>query len=251
MTPASAIASGYMPLVAGVLNTDAGILSSVASGATAFRSVAGALWCPGAGTTTGCLTNDGTTTSLNTLTSTIASGSNAFNMATGARLGLITGGADYISCDGTTCTLTGAKLSVISDDITTGGSLLAISANQSVAFGTGGLKHVANIVLSALAPTISSGFCSGAAFLTHNKGYGFRLDVGTSCAASTGVIGLAATADTGWICNAMNITSPATYVVQQTTTSTTAVTFTQYNRTTGIAANWVDSEDILVSCIAY
>ncbi len=291
MTPASASTSGYMNNVGGYLTVDAGILlyggAVLIPGGIGVGGVAGrgGIKFPGAtnqsicfeptcngelrytstgpqlivdtAVTSGLQANKLTALTLGvatsgTISSTVASGSMATSILTGARMGLITGDGDYLSCDGTTCTWIGTKLS-FPDDVTVNGSVIVSGSNQGIDVGTRGVRQGSNPLISPTPPTISSGFCTGVAFLTGQKGYGFRLDVGSSACAgiSTGVINAGITANNGWICHASNITSPDTYTVEQTTISTTQFTLKQYDRATGAAADWVAGEDILVSCIAY
>ena len=59
------------------------------------------------------------------------------------------------------------------------------------------------------------------------------------------------TATTGWVCHFANVTAPASNVPSQTGGTTTTVTLTNYSRTTGLAANWTDSNVIRAMCTAY
>lgn len=75
----------------------------------------------------------------------------------------------------------------------------------------------------------------------------FQIDVGTSC---TGVSTLAVTMPAmtnGYQCTARNLTT-ATAAPEQSAGTTTSVTFTNYVRTTGLAGDWVDGDDVRISC---
>lgn len=76
-----------------------------------------------------------------------------------------------------------------------------------------------------------------------------QFDVGTSC---TGVSTLAITlpaATNGWLCDGINLTTNTVYVTQTGAGTTTSVTLTNYARTTGLAADFVDGADIRIKCI--
>lgn len=106
------------------------------------------------------------------------------------------------------------------------------------------------LVVSATAPTVSSGFGTGASITANNGTAAFRVGVGTT-SATTGVIGLP-TASTGWNCYATDITtnSATVFVTKQTASSTTSATLGNFN-TSAAAAAWVDNDVLAVSCFAY
>lgn len=96
-------------------------------------------------------------------------------------------------------------------------------------------------------PTISSGFGTSPS-ITANKGpASFSVNVGTGGAASTGVIALPLAAH-GWACSSADVTTPATNLTQQTGSSTTTATFTNYVRTTGVAGAWTASDVLQIGC---
>lgn len=100
-----------------------------------------------------------------------------------------------------------------------------------------------------VAPTISSGFGTGAS-VTHSSGTSsFSVNVGTGGVASSGVISMPA-ATNGWACSVSEVTTPATDNTFQTGSSTATVTVTNYARTTGIAAAWTASDILQMSCWA-
>jgi hypothetical protein len=106
-----------------------------------------------------------------------------------------------------------------------------------------------NLVMSTTAPTATT-FCTGPSIAANNGTAAFTINVGTSCAASTGTITMPA-ATTGWVCDFHDVTTPASYKPDQTGGTITTVTLTNYSRTTGVAANWVASSVIRAQCSAY
>jgi hypothetical protein len=106
-----------------------------------------------------------------------------------------------------------------------------------------------NLVMSTTAPTATT-FCTSPSIVANNGTAAFTINVGTSCATSTGTITMPA-ATTGWVCDFHDVTTPASYKPEQTGGTTTTVTLTNYSRTTGVAANWVASSVIRAQCSAY
>lgn len=202
---------------------------------------------------------------------TQAAASNAVQLVTGARLKLGTGTTDYLISNGTTRVDTGADFRVAgvmsfpsTGSIDGGGvGLRALSNATPVGTwdtGTGDYTQaLGDIIMAAngafrlaakfairTAPTISAG--AGAAIVASNGSIGFRVDLGG--AAQTGTITLP-TATTGWVLYGQNITAPASNVIGQTGTTTTSATFTNYARTTGVAANWAANDNATFIAIAY
>jgi hypothetical protein len=107
-----------------------------------------------------------------------------------------------------------------------------------------------HMLISRSAPTISSGFGSGASVTTNNGPAAFLIDVGTSN-TGTGVIGLPP-ATTGWSCDANDITTTNAnqLVTKQTASSTTSATLQNYTDAAATHA-WTDSDVLSVHCFAY
>jgi hypothetical protein len=107
------------------------------------------------------------------------------------------------------------------------------------------------LLCSATAPTISSGFGSGASIVASNGTCAFQINVGTGGVATSGVIGLPA-ATTGWVCQAEDITTESATVARtkQTASATNTATVGNFN-TTPAAAAWVASDKLNVSCKGY
>jgi len=103
---------------------------------------------------------------------------------------------------------------------------------------------------SSVAPTISSGFGTSPSIAANHGTIAFTVNVGTGGSATSGVIGLP-TAANGWICSANDQTTTSTtvFMTKQTASSTTSATIGNFS-TSGVAAAWVASDIINVSCRA-
>lgn len=169
----------------------------------------------------GATLNLATTVSSNvTLVDTIASGSDAFSVATnGARVHFGTGANDYASSNGTTVTFAGP-----------------------IAVGT------TNVLISSTAPTISSGFGGTPSIVASNGTAAFEVNVGTGASASSGVIGLP-TAAHGWVCSCQNLNPTTAALTQMTATSATSCTLSNVVISTGLATAW--SASAILWCTAF
>ncbi len=125
--------------------------------------------------------------------------------------------------------------------------------NGALQDSTGTLKagavSMANMLISATAPTISSGFGTTPSIATNNGTGAFSLNVGTGGTATSGVIGLP-TATNGWNVYCEDITTFSTTVfrTRQTASTTTTATVGNFN-SSAVAAAWVASD--ILSCMAY
>ena len=108
-------------------------------------------------------------------------------------------------------------------------------------------------VMSGTAPAYASGGCltgAGTVVTNENGTAHFTVTNGTGCAASQPIVLTLPAATTGWNCYARNVSNAATSAPAQTgAVSTTSVTITNFNRTTGIAAAWTDSDVVVISCL--
>ena len=104
------------------------------------------------------------------------------------------------------------------------------------------------MAISATAPTISSGFGTGAAVMQSNGTATFLIGVGSGGTATSGVIGLP-TANSGWNCSCQDITTQSSTVfsTKQTGTTTTSCTVANFN-TSGVQAAWASTDQL--SCTA-
>ena len=100
---------------------------------------------------------------------------------------------------------------------------------------------------SGTAPTVSSGFGTGAVIAAHNGTLDFIINVGTT-SATTGVIGLPATS-TGWTVRCEDITTFSTtvFLTRQTASSTTTATIGGFTSAAAAQA-WTNND--LIRCLA-
>lgn len=127
------------------------------------------------------------------------------------------------------------------------GSFTVLQFSTSLAPTSSG--HITD---SSTAPTI--GTCGTSPSVVASNGTAaFELNVGTGGTATTCSFTLP-TAATGWLCDAVDVSSPTTgggYHVKQTSAiSPTSVTLTGYN-TSGTATAWNASDLLLVKCRAF
>lgn len=103
--------------------------------------------------------------------------------------------------------------------------------------------------ISSTPPTIASGGCTSPAITDNNGTESFKVTLGSSCAGvSTFTLTLPAAAHR-WSCNAHDLTTPATYKPDMTAAaSTTTAVITNYNRTTGLAVDFVAAEVLQMDC---
>jgi hypothetical protein len=108
---------------------------------------------------------------------------------------------------------------------------------------------LANVLTSATAPTISSGFGTSPSIVNNNGTATFTINVGTGGTATSGVIGLPA-ATNGWrvTCDDLTTQSASVFITKQTASSTTTATVTQFN-TSGVATAWAASD--ILTCDAW
>lgn len=129
------------------------------------------------------------------------------------------------------------------------GAAPAYSANPRIST----LLLGADLAFSSAAPTISSGFGTGAS-VTAGTAAAFRINVGTGGTATAGVIGLP-TATNGWNCQVEDFTATTANASDRRTMqlSSTTATATVENQTisTGVVLAWSASDILAVSCTAF
>lgn len=195
-------------------------------------------------------------------------GLNAFQInTTGNRLKFSTGvTGDWLSSDGNQILSgsdfgTGASLSVRNS-----APVLTIGSAGSQSFridgltgivylggsnGTGSLT-VNTTLISSAAPSVSSGFGSGASVVNPNGSSGFTVNVGTGGVASTGIIAMNASGLTpthGWIAHCVNLSNNS--VTRMTSSTTTTITIANFSATTGLSAPWSASDIIGIIAMGY
>ena len=111
---------------------------------------------------------------------------------------------------------------------------------------TGGLS-LNQIAISPTQPTVASGFCTSPVLTQYNGTFAFKLNVGTGCAASSGVITMPAAAR-GWTCKFNNVLHNSANDPEMSTFTPTSITITNYARTTGVASNFTDNDQITAQC---
>jgi len=119
---------------------------------------------------------------------------------------------------------------------------------QAALYNNGVLVH------SPTAPTIASGGCttgSTQSISASNGTVAFEVTLGGATCGSTITLTMPAAAH-NWVCDAHNITTPASNVLDMTgAASTTAVVLTNYVRTTGVAGNFTGADHLAVKCLPY
>lgn len=120
----------------------------------------------------------------------------------------------------------------------------AATLNATSAYQVNGV-----LAVSATAPTVS-GFGTSPSVVNANGTAAFTINIGTGGVASTGTITLP-TATTGWWVSCFDVTTPASFVTNQTGGSTTTATVTNYSRTTGLAIAWTASDILRCHAEAY
>lgn len=110
------------------------------------------------------------------------------------------------------------------------------------------------LLVSATAPTIASGGCttgSAQSVSASNGSAAFAITLGGATCGSTIVLTMP-TASNGWVCDAHDITTPASNVIDQTAGgSATSVTLTNFVRTTGVAGSFHGPDVLAVKCTPY
>jgi len=114
----------------------------------------------------------------------------------------------------------------------------------------GAVRPGSNVLISAAAPTVASGFGVSPSIPTNNGTASFTVNVGAGGAAASGTIGLPAAAN-GWNCwcNDLTTQSSAVFVCKQTASSTTTATLANYSAS-GAPAAWAAGDTLAVSCFA-
>lgn len=141
-------------------------------------------------------------------------------------------------------------------DYAVAGFLADNAAGSGLDFSGTGTSKLTNLQLGAgvlafsgTAPTIASGGCTSPAITNHNGTAKFTVTIGTSCTGVKAVTLTLPATTTSWQCDAVDLTTPASFVPVATGTSTTAVVLTNYARTTGLTIDYVASEVLSVKCI--
>jgi len=138
-----------------------------------------------------------------------------------------------------------------------GNSALNTASNQVVLGNSavtsnviyGGLTLNTNLLFSATAPTIASGFGTTPTIVNSNGTAAFSVNVGTGGTASSGILTFPA-ATTNWNCAVVNPMAAAGTFTQQSAHTSTSVTLTNYTIATDVAVAWTASYVIELNCVA-
>lgn len=108
--------------------------------------------------------------------------------------------------------------------------------------------------ISAIAPTVPSGGCTGGAgnVVSFNNGTAaFAITLGSLPCGSTLALAMPNSTN-GWVCDAHDITAPAFNAVDQTAGgSATSVTLTDYVRGSAQVKSFTENDVIVVKCVGY
>src|SRR5208283_4935148 len=111
----------------------------------------------------------------------------------------------------------------------------------------------ARVYIADAAPTISSGFGTGASITANNGTAAFTINVGTGTVTNPGVIGFP-TATTGWAVHCDDVTSATSislFLTKQTATSSTTATITQFTSAASTSTSWTASDVLVCTASAY
>jgi hypothetical protein len=110
-----------------------------------------------------------------------------------------------------------------------------------------------NLLITATAPTISSGFGTSPAVTGNNGTAAFTVNVGSGGTATTGILAMP-TAANGWNCQINDVTAAAAnvaYNTRQTASSINTVTVQNQTTSTSAAVAWGANDILGMSCFAY
>ncbi|MEN2469771.1 hypothetical protein [Burkholderia sp. GS2Y] len=113
-----------------------------------------------------------------------------------------------------------------------------------------GIRLNGSLLISAQAPTISSGFGSGASVVASNGTAAFRISVGAS-PGSGGVLSMPE-APNGWVCDGSDLSqmNSSAFYFRQTAFTKTSVTMAMYN-TSGVQSNLIAGDTVVMKCVAF
>jgi hypothetical protein len=141
-----------------------------------------------------------------------------------------------------------SAMPALSDNTTAPTQAVQINRNGIVNFPFG-IRSSSGTLISSSAPTIGSGFGTGASIVANNGASAFQVNVGTGTITNPGVITMPV-ATNGWACSAVDVTTADTNFTKQTASTTTSVTIKNYNAS-GTATAWPVSDKINMLCMAF
>jgi hypothetical protein len=128
------------------------------------------------------------------------------------------------------------------------GSFGAISASL-LSLSAGCFEFSNHCLFGYSSPSISSGFGTGAS-VSSNGSSTITINVGTGGTASVGAVYMATAAQVAWNCSPVNPLTGVGTLTQETGSTTTVVTFTNFTIATDVAVAWVASTIISFNCVA-
>ncbi|WP_156443567.1 hypothetical protein [Burkholderia sp. MSMB1835] len=113
-----------------------------------------------------------------------------------------------------------------------------------------GIRLNGSLLISAQAPSISSGFGSGASVVASNGTAAFRISVGAS-PGSGGTLGMPE-APNGWVCDGSDLSqmNSSAFYFRQTAFTKTSVSMAMYN-TSGVQSNLIAGDTVVMKCVAF
>lgn len=162
--------------------------------------------------------------------------------------GVSTGSATALAISSVTNTFTGGKTNLIDAGTSTGTYVSGFTSKFRVDT-VGNVFMGAKLVMSNVAPTVSSGFGTSPSIAGANGSVAFSVNVGTGGVATTGVIALP-TAPNGWILNCLNTTTSTSFTQQTGSTASTA-TIGNFVRAGGTALAWATGSVIYITATPF
>ena len=126
------------------------------------------------------------------------------------------------------------------------GGVVLVAASDVLGLDTGASVRVASKAIINTAPTTPVA-CTSPTVTNSNGTLAFQVDVGTSCTGVSTLVVTMPAASNAWAgCTATHVNSPTTRLPRMTASTTTSITFTNFDATTGLAADWSDGNDVRV-----
>lgn len=183
---------------------------------------------------------DGTTLTTGNFNTLVGAGCNVAGATTGNTIGICAGNTGT----GPVLSATGAGTP------STSASTIAGSLNI-----VAGIQNNGNLLVSPTGPTVASGGCttgSAQGIAASNGSAAFEITLGGATCGPTITLAMPVGATRSWVCDAHDITTPASNVLDMTgTASTASVVLTNFVRTTGSAGNFTGADHLAVKCLPY
>ena len=150
-----------------------------------------------------------------------------------------------------TGTFTIASLSATRVPFSSTGGLLVDNSGFTFTAGTqrllvAGGYSVASVMVSGTAPTVPVA-CTTPTVVNSNGTAAFEIDVGSTCAGVTTLVVTMPAVTNSYHCTVVNLTT-GTMAPEMTAATSTSITITNFQRTTGLAADWADGANVSIGC---